>query len=454
MSFQKNYFYVSALNNNKKNGSCKVYQNNENGDNNFMNPLNNDNNKSKFEIVASSVVQDSYRCTNLHQTNVVSLKSQIIQNKNNEFDDYHNNHIIQKLSTNELRPTKTKLDLKCQVTMEEQEQQQEQGYQCEEIQNLPKLPSIWNQCHGTILLEKCYKSLLSSEEILNNIAQILNQMVEMKYIDWNEIQPFIIEGRIYATQDYAEFRCEIYNLQNDNDRDNDNNNKSMIEFRRIFGDGWIFEEFRTLFLEKLLQNNCIIDGTQDDGFMSMTTVLNKKNIDYNLTNLNDNNDNNDHNDYIFTIDEAKQLLFNAIDCHEEREILRDNLLSLRYAIDDKSKLAKVSQIDNVLCQLLQPIVGENQLYDTWMIKTILEIIFKLMLEQQSQDATSSPSLSSCSSSISSPSLLSSNDIGNILDKIKQQWVHGVEHPLGITTFYPSQQIVRIITNLQQTFIHQ
>jgi hypothetical protein len=208
----------------------------------------------------------------------------------------------------------------------------------------------------------------------------------------------------------------------------------------MFGNGWIFEEFRMLFLQQLVQNNCIIDDTLNTDYMCPMNAM-KKDIDYNLTSLNINTQNNCHT---FTIDEAKELVFNAIDCNEEREILRDNVLSLRYAIDDKNKITPISQIDNVLYYLLQPIVGENQIYDTWLIKTMLEIIFKLMKEQKRQLLSKTPT---------STSFSSLNNAINILRKIKQQWTHFVKHPLGMTNFYPSQQIVRVINKLQQTFMH-
>jgi len=72
------------------------------------------------------------------------------------------------------------------------------------------------------------------------------------------------------------------------------------------------------------------------------------------------------------------------------------------------------------------------LYDTWIIKTILEIVNKLI----QYGSTTSTSLSQQQS-------LPNEFLCTILYSIKQQWANIVHHPLGLSWFYPSQQIVRI-----------
>jgi len=149
--------------------------------------------------------------------------------------------------------------------------------------------------------------------------------------------------------------------------------------------------------------------------------------------LNDNDDaDNNNEDDILSSDKAKQLVFDAIDCTQQRDVLRENLLSLRLAIDDEKKIKVIYQIDNIFILLLQPIIGENQLYDTWIIKTILEIVNKLI----QYGSTTSTSLSQQQS-------LPNEFLCTILYSIKQQWANIVHHPLGLSWFYPSQQIVRI-----------
>jgi len=252
-------------------------------------------------------------------------------------------------------------------------------------------------------------------------------MVKIGYIDWNEISPFCIEGRIYTRSDDAQFRCEIFKLENMNT----NNNKSVVVIRKMCGDGWIFEKFNRLLLKEMLNKKCILDkylanNENDNGYTSiMNNFIN--NIEY------DSDCNNSKNDQKeFTPEKASELLMNAIDCQQDRDVLRENMLIFRLAIEDSNKIKIIYDIENVFQHLLKPIIGENQLYDTWMIKTILEIIIKLieygstMKEPQEQQK-----------------ILQLTLVNAMLCNIKQQWANMFLHPLGIFYFYPSQQIVRI-----------
>jgi len=306
----------------------------------------------------------------------------------------------------------------------------------ENCKNKKEAPFWDEQC---AMISQGYESKLCPTEMAAKIKEILNKMVEMAYIDWNEIEPFCVEGRIYTMCDNAEFRCEIYQLPNNN------HYKSIFTLTRMFGDGWIFQEFRTTFLQQLFEKNYIVENCFSDNNNANKINLHVQldhtfNNNDNLNNtmdrkstLNDNDDaDNNNEDDILSSDKAKQLVFDAIDCTQQRDVLRENLLSLRLAIDDEKKIKVIYQIDNIFILLLQPIIGENQLYDTWIIKTILEIVNKLV----QYGSTTSTSLSQQQS-------LPVEFLCTILCSIKQQWANIVHHPLGLSWFYPSQQIVRI-----------
>jgi len=289
--------------------------------------------------------------------------------------------------------------------------------------NMKNEAPIWNECCA--MSSQAYESLLNTNEISMNVQQILNKMVKMHYIDWHQVKPFQTEGRIYTTSDNAEFRCEIYKLQNNN-----NKIKSIITINRVFGDVWTFQAFREAFLQQLSNENCIIlnncfanDNNDDEIFNNklIPSIDDNQNNDINSEEKND----------IFTLDTAKKLLFDATDINEQREILRENLLLFRLAIDDENKIKIIYKIENIFLQLLQLISGENQLYDTWVIKTTLEIIIKLI------------EYGTTTNSQCEQQSLHLAFIFTILANIKQKWENIFPHPMGISYFYPSQQIVRI-----------
>jgi len=280
---------------------------------------------------------------------------------------------------------------------------------------------IWNEQCAVML--QGYKSLLNSNEVLKNLREILTQMVETNYIDWNECLPYVIEGRIYTLRDHAEFTCEIFQSE----QKINNNHNAMIVITRKFGDGWIFEEFRTTLLQQLKNKNSIV---VDNDFVDIEDENKLMGFDQNFF-IND-DINNDNTKEAFTFEAAKQMLNDAIDCSQQRDILCENLLSLRLAVNDETKIKIIYQIDNIFSELLKPIMGEDQLYDTWIIKTILEIVLKLReygLKQQQQ-------------------LISFQLICTMLLNIKQQWANVVPHPLGLSYFCPSQQIVRVCDNFK------
>jgi len=286
--------------------------------------------------------------------------------------------------------------------------------------------------HAIHLFFQGYECVLDAFEMLKNVKQIFEEMVKMEFIDWNEVSPYCIEGRIYTMCDDAQFRCEIFKLENTKN----NNNKSILVIHKMFGDGWTFEKFRNLFLKKIINQKYIIDNcfiNNDDNNENKSLMNNCFNDDINWDNDNNNNIDNEKE---FTPEQARRMLLNAIDNTQERDILRENMVLFRLAIEDSNKLQIIYNIENVFQYLLQPIIGENQLYDTWMIKTILEIVMKLIeygsTLKQSQEQQK---------------VLQLTLINAMLCNIKQQWAQMFQHPLGIFYFYPSQQIVRMCDHI-------
>jgi len=277
----------------------------------------------------------------------------------------------------------------------------------ENVHVVKKESFIWNElCKKTLI---GYKSCYTMRQIRPLIFETLNTFVEQGYIDWIEAKPFVIQGRIYTQNDNAEFSCEMYALIRNTNDDSSTVKKSVVALRRMFGNGWVYNEFRTLFLQSLSEKNCI----------AYDNVENNDKLENFLGEMELENEQNE----AFEMNEAEKIVLDAVDCNQDRESFRENVLLLRRAMSDNNKIKSISQIKNVLTYLMKPIFGDQQIYDTWIIKTLLEIIIKLMQYGVSEK----------------PSHLNS-----ALRQIKQQWADYVQHPLGITIFYPSQQITRLI----------
>jgi len=115
------------------------------------------------------------------------------------------------------------------------------------------------------------------------------------------------------------------------------------------------------------------------------------------------------------------LVLNAKDRSCYGEIFRDHILTLRHVVDDDEDSKIVAQLETIFEDLLSPMIwtDSNPLMDCWAIKTLLEIVLILL----------SKSKSACSKE-------------NIVS-IREKWENPVQHPLGIVTFMPSQQICRL-----------
>jgi len=277
----------------------------------------------------------------------------------------------------------------------------------ENVHFVKKESFIWNElCEKTLI---GYKSCYTMRQIRPLIFETLNTFVEQGYIDWIEAKPFVIQGRIYTQNDNAEFRCEMYALIRNTNDDSSTVKKSVVALRRMFGNGWVYNEFRTLFLQSLSEKNCI----------AYDNVENNDKLENFLGEMELENEQNE----AFEMNEAEKIVLDAVDCNQDRESFRENVLLLRRAMSDNNKIKSISQIKNVLTYLMKPIFGDQQIYDTWIIKTLLEIIIKLMQYGVSEKPS---------------------NLNSALRQIKQQWADYVQHPLGITTFYPSQQITRLI----------
>lgn len=283
---------------------------------------------------------------------------------------------------------------------------------------------------------------LMNPKIMNDV--IKKSLMYFEYndlIDWSQDEQsiFIFDGRIFSRNDDAEFRFQIYALKHDT-------NRSMLELRRMAGDAFVFADFREKLVhylteQKYISNNnnnednvnykcpensqspISVDNNDDivmrfnfQDILNFNTFENSANYDCENFNLKTSFQKNQ-----IDVESAKNLILNAKNRNCYREIFRDHILTLRRVVDDNEDLKIVAQLETVFEDLLSPMIAtdSNPLLDCWAIKTLLEIVFILLPK--------------------SKSACSKDDIVSIREK----WENSVQHPLGIVTFMPSQQICRL-----------
>jgi len=297
----------------------------------------------------------------------------------------------------------------------------------------------------------CVGDTLKIKLDMNKIRGIFEKLVNDGLIDFHhdESNPHIVEGRIYTTTEDAEFRCQFHKQSNTNDY--------LLEIYKIAGEAFCFADFRKRFFdllreEKLTDNStCETNNFNNDINFGIESISNEPEyLNYNDNNscndsasllsifsnndiifgnmcdqyLNLNDGDNNSNNKIIDENEARSLLQRATDSNSYREIFRDNVATLRHIVNDVDNAKIFAEVENVFDQILAPIIQiQTPLLDCWIIKTLLEVILKLIPVSKSK--------------------CSINDITSI----KEKWNKHVDHPFGITKFFPSNQIQRVCSDI-------